>query len=195
LRNISKLAVVFALPALMLLSPVDAVFGTTMTRKALVQPLLLLLFGWALPRLFRLRGTALHAPAAVAAATLLVLFWMIPRSIDLTQIYFGASALFVASLFTAGFLLSRYFRLLPGVAKTAYALYFSSMIVALGFLYASQSTLLCSAYTLEQQHRFGEMLIPLGIGAYLLVLAFLTKWLIAPGHIARTRVQGVESRP
>ncbi len=117
---------------------------------------------------------ASYAPAAVAAATLVFLFWMIPRSIDLTQIYPSVNASYVISLFAAGCLLSHYLPLLPGVARVVYALYFSSMIVAFGLLYASQSTLLCSAYTLEDQHAFGWMLVPLGIVAYLVVLASIT---------------------
>ena len=119
-----------------------------------------------------------HAPAAVVAATLLLLFWMIPRSIDFTQSYSSANALFVISLFGTGLLLSHYLPLLPGVARVAYALYFSSMIVALGLLYACQSTLLCSAYTLEDQHAFGWMLVPVGLVAYLFVLVSMPRWLV-----------------
>ena len=105
---------------------------------------------------------------------------MIPRSIDLTQIYPSANSLYVISIFAAGFLLSYYLRLLPGVARVAYALYFSSMIVASGLLYAAQPTLLCSAYTLEDQHAFGWMLVPLGLVVYLLVLVAMTRWLVQP---------------
>ena len=166
------------LPALLLLPRIDAFFSATMPRKALVESLLLLLWGWAASRLCPGRRMASHAPSAVAAGTLLFLFWMIPRSIDLTQIYSGANALYVISFFAAGFLLSHYFSLLPGVARVAYALYVSSMIAALGLLYASQSTLLCSAYTLEDQHALGLMLVPLGFFAYLLVLASMTRWLV-----------------
>ncbi len=117
---------------------------------------------------------ASYASAAVGAATLVFLFWMIPRSIDLTQIYPSVNAIYVVSLFAVGCLLAHYLPLLPGVARVVYALYFSSMIVAFGLLYASQSTLLCSAYTLEDQHAFGWMLVPLGIVAYLVVLASIT---------------------
>ena len=130
---------------------------------------------------------AFHAPSAVVAATLLFLFWMIPRSIDLTQIYPSANALYVISLFAAGFLLSHYFPLLFGVARVAYALYFSSMIVAFGLLYASQSTLLCSAYTLEEQHAFGWMLVPLGLVAYLVVLVSMPRWLVQPVQPSESR--------
>jgi hypothetical protein len=59
----------------------------------------------------------------------------------------GEPHLYVINLFTAGFPLSHYFSLLHGIARVAYALYFSSMLAAFGLLHASQSTLLCSAYT------------------------------------------------
>ena len=181
MKSISRLRlVILLLPTLLLLPRIDAIFSATMPRKALGESLLLLLCGWAISRLCPWRRMASHAPSAVVAATLLFLFWMIPRSIDLTQIYPSANALYVISLFAVGFLLPHYWPLLPGVARVAYGLYFSSMIVAFGLLFASQSTLLCSAYTLEEQHAFGWMLIPLGLGAYLLVLAFMTRWLVQP---------------
>ncbi len=179
MKNISRLLAALLLPALLLLPRIDAVFSATMPRKALVESLLLLLCGGVASRFYRWRRAASHAPSALVAATLLLLFWMIPRSIDLTQIYPAANAIYVISLFAAGFLLRDYFPLLPGVAKAAYALYFASMIVAFGLLYAFQSTLLCSAYTLEQQHAFGKMLVSLGFVTYLLVLASLPRWLVA----------------
>jgi len=178
LKNICKLLIIALLPALLLLPRVDAVFSATMPRKALAESLLLLLGGWAASRLCPWRRWARQAPAAVAAATLLFLFWMIPRSIDFTQAYPSANALFVISLFATGLLLSHYLPLLPSVARVAYALYFSSMIVALGLLYACQSTLLCSAYTLEDQHAFGWMLVPVGLAAYLFALVSVPRWLV-----------------
>ncbi len=183
MKNISKPLAVSLLPAFLLLPRVDAVFSATMPRKALAESLLLLLCGCAVSRLCRWRSWAVHAPAAVVAATLLLLFWMIPRSIDFTQTYPSANALFVISLFATGLLLSHYLPLLPGVARVAYALYFSSMIVALGLLYACQSILLCSAYTLEDQHAFGWMLVPVGLAAYLFVLVSMPRWLVASAKV------------
>ena len=183
MRNIFRPAVVSVLPALLLLPHIDAIFSATMPRKALLEPLLLLLCGWAASRLLPGRRTASHAPAAVVVATLLLLFWMIPRSIDMTQIYLGANVLYVICLFAVGFLLSHYLPLLPGVAKVTYALNFSSMMVAFGLLYASQSTLLCSAFTLQDQHAFGWMLVSLGLVAYLIVLALTPRWLVPASEV------------
>ena len=175
MKNISKLPIVFLLPVALLLPRIDAMFGATMARKALAEPLLLLAAGWALSRFFFVsRQAVVIAPSVIVVATLLALFWMIPRSIDLTQIYLSVNALFVMSFFAAGLLFSRYLPLLSHVTRTTYALYFSSMFVALGLLYASQSTLLCSAFTLEDQHAFGWILVSLGLVAYLLVLASFT---------------------
>jgi hypothetical protein len=183
LKNIFRPSAVLILPALLLVPRVEAIFSATMPRKALVESVLLLLCGWAASRHSAGRRTSSYAPPAVVAATLLLLFWKIPRSLDLTQISYGANVLYVISLFCVGFLLSRYFPLLSGVAKAAYALYFSSMLVAFGLLYASQSTLLCSAFTLEDQHAFGWMLVAVGLVAYLCVLASLTRWLVPASDI------------
>jgi hypothetical protein len=185
LRNIFRPLLVLSAPVLLLLPRIDMAFSATMPRKALAEPLLLLFLGWVLSRLVPRSRTASYAPSAVAGATLLLLFWMIPRSIDLTQIYPDANSLYVFSLFGVGFLLSHYLPLLPGVARVVYALYFSSMIVALGLLYASQSTLLCSAFTLDDQHAFGRMVIALGVVTYLMVLASMMRWLTPPADSRR----------
>jgi len=176
-----------AVPVLLLLPRIDTTFSATMPRKALAEPLLLLFLGWVLSRLVPWWRTASYAPSAAAAATLLFLFWMIPRSIDLTQIYPDANVLYVFSLFGVGFLLSHYLSLLPGLARVVFALYFSSMIVAFGLLYASQSTLLCSAFTLEEQHAFGWMTVFLGIIGYLTILASMTRWLNSPASRPRSQ--------
>ena len=180
--NICGLLAILLVPALLLVPRIAAIFSATVPRKALGETLLLVLCGWAASGLCPWCRMASHAPSAVVAATLLLLFWMIPRSIDLTRIYPGANALYVISLFVVGFLLSRYLTLLPGVARVAFGLYFSSMIVALGLLYASQSTLLCSAFMLEDQHAFGRFLASLGLVAYLFNLASITRWLIPPSE-------------
>ena len=184
LKNIFRPLTVLAMPALLLAPRIDAAFSATMPRKVLAEPILLLFLGWVLSRLASRWRKASYAPSAVAVATLLLLFWMIPRSIDLTQIHPIMNGLYVFSLLIVGFLLSHYWPLLPGVAKVAYALYASSMIVALGLLYASLATLLCSAFTLEDQHAFGWMIILLGLFLYMLALASTTRWLkpSAPGR-------------
>lgn len=177
MKNIFRPLVVLTTPALLFAPRIDAAFSATMPRKALAEPILLLFLGWVLSCLVPYWRKTTYAPSAVAGATLLLLFWMIPRSIDLTQIYPAVNGLYVFSLFVAGFLLSHYWPLLPGVAKVAYALYASSMIVALGLLYASLHTLLCSAFTLEDQHAFGWMLILVGLFLYVLALVSTIRWL------------------
>jgi hypothetical protein len=42
----------------------------------------------------------------------------------------------------------------------------------------NKSTLLCSAYTLEDQHAFGKMLALLGLVVYALVLVSTPRWLV-----------------
>lgn len=177
--SIFKPLIILLLPAFLLIPRIDAVFSATMQRKALAEVLLLLFCGWLLSRVLP-RRPPWHAPSVVAAATLLFLFWMIPRSIDLTQLDAGANVLYVISIFAVAYLLSSYLPGLPSVIKVAYGLYVPSMIVALGLLYASQTTLLCSAFTLEDQHAFGRMIIALGIAVYLVVLASTPRWLTAP---------------
>lgn len=182
LKLIFRLLAIVPPSVLLALPRVDAMFSASMPRKALAEPLLLLLCGWLASRLCPWPRRSSHAPPAVAAATLLLLFWMIPRSLDLTQIEPHVNALFIISVFAVGILLSAYLPILPGVAKVAYALYLSSMMVAFGLIYAFQTTLLCSAFTLEDQHAFGRMLVALGLAAYLFILGSITRWLVPPSE-------------
>lgn len=178
------------LPLVLLLLPhIDAAFSATMPRKALAEPIFLFFLGWALSRLTPWWKAASFAPSAVVGATLMLMFWMIPRSIDLTQIYAEVNALYVFCLFAVGFGLSHYFPLLPGVARVVFTLYFSSMIVAVGLLYASLTTLLCSAFTLEDQHAFGWLLVPLGLGLYTLTLACIPRWLTSSAARRRSNLE------
>lgn len=190
MKNIFRLLLVLPALGLLLLPRIDATLSATMPRKALVEPIVLLFLGWAFSRLAPWRRTASYAPSAVVGATLMLMFWMIPRSIDLTQIYREVNSLYVFSLFAVGFLLSSYLPLLPAVARVVYALYFLSMIVALGLLYASLTTLLCSAFTLEDQHAFGWMLVPLGLALYMIVLVRMPRWLTSSVENRQIRILG-----
>jgi hypothetical protein len=174
LKNTFRLAVLLLPPMLVLLPPIDALFSAGMPQKALGEPLVLLFCGIAASGLWR--PSAALASAIVAGATLLLLFWMIPRSIDFTQIYAWANALYAFCLSAAGFLLASGFFLLPPVGRTLYSLYFCSMLVAVGVLYSSQTTLYCSAFTLQDQHDFGTVLFVLGLILYpLAVLSILLR--------------------
>jgi hypothetical protein len=159
------------------LPSIDVTFNATLPRKALAEPILLLVLGWVLSRVVPWWRTASYAPSAVAGATLLLLFWMIPRSIDLTQIYPDANSLYVLSLFTVGFLLSHYLPLLPGIARAVYALHFSSMIVALGLLYASLVTLCALPLRSKISTLSARCSFPLGLVLYLLALVSMPRWL------------------
>jgi len=188
-KAIYSLVPVLVLALLLLVPRIEAFFSTSMARKALAEPLLLLLCGWAASRPGVQRRSPVLAPSVLVAAAFLLLFWMIPRSIDLTQVQPGANALYVVSMAVAGFLFWGYFPLLSGVAKVASALYLSSMLAALGLLYAFQSTLLCSAFTLVDQHVFGWMLVALGFAAYLGAFASMARWLV-PGRQRHCRDDG-----
>jgi len=182
-RTFSLIAVV-ALAALALAPPVSGALDASMPRKALAEPAALLFLGAVAGWLSPGRPSAFLAPAGVAAGSALVVFWMIPRSIDETQIVPAASGLYAVCLFLSGALLSKCLPLLPRVARTAYALYVASMLVAVGLLYASQSTLWCSAYTIDDQHAFGRALTVVGGVLYVLVLAAIPGWLRQPNAAA-----------
>jgi hypothetical protein len=167
-----RLAALLLPPLLVLLPPVNALFSAGMPQKALGEPLVLLLCGSAASGFWRPSST--FAPAIVTGATLLLLFWMIPRSIDFTQIYAWTNALYAISLSAAGVLLATGFMMLPPIGRAIYSLYFCSMLVALGLLYSGQTTLYCSAFTLQDQHDFGTLLFAFGLVLYpLAVLSIL----------------------
>lgn len=177
-RISAKALAVLALPALMQAPQVDAFLSATMLRKLVAEQLVLVGCGCSAAWAFPPPGGRTFAPAGVAAATFVILFWMVPRSVDMTQIHPAARALYAASLFVAGYLYFVCLPRLPGVAVAAYGLYLSSMVVAVGVLYASQSTLWCSAYTLDIQHAFGRAFAGLGLAGYAVTLALIPRWLV-----------------
>ena len=176
-KTLFRILPVLALVALLVTAQADHIMSATMVRKAVLEPLLLLTAGYASARPTSGPWANAIAPAAVAAATLLIAFWMIPHSVDLTQIHASARVFFVLSLFAAGLLLSTYIPALPRVASVAYAIYSSSMIAAVGVLYASQTTLWCSAYTLDDQRRFGMTFAAFGFVGYGVIMFRLPRWL------------------
>jgi hypothetical protein len=185
LRNIYRVIALGGVNAALLLPQVNKALSITMVNKALVEPALLL--GYFASTLIPLRASKTLAPAGLAAGTFLIVLWMIPHSIDMTQIYAEANAGYVISLFVAGYLLATCLPAVPGVGVVIYALYMASMVVAVGVLYVFQTTLWCSAYTIDDQIDFGWSLTIVGVIAYVIILfsipaLFDDRRLDAAGH-------------
>lgn len=86
-------------------------------------------------------------------------FWMIPRSVDRIGTSELADQLMHANLLAAGLALSASRSLMPFVVRSAGAIYATSMIFALGMVYAHYSALLCGTFDLAQQRETGHWLL------------------------------------
>lgn len=159
--------------------PVDQYFDRSMVGKAVIQQFSHIALGMLtahLSRSFELREGYQKASGLVVF-TFIFLFWSIPLSVDLSEVYWWMDQLYHLSMFLGGFLLYRSFRGLPNIFKGAYGLFFSSMLVATAYVYRTKDTLLCSTYTLEDQHLYGKILFLVGLTLYMgTVFWIVFKW-------------------
>jgi len=147
-----------------------------MTGKALIQSFTQITLGLLLGRElrgFRLKDSSLKISALILF-TFLFIFWSIPRSVDLSEIYPELDHMYHLSMFLGGILLYKSLEGLHRIVKGAYGLLFSSMLVATALVYRWKNTLLCSTYTLEDQHTYGGYLLILGM----IIYAFVILWII-----------------
>ena len=170
----------FLLPLFLLtLPPLDDLLDSTMLGKSLIQPSLLVLLG----ALFAHRTKYLNLRegtqriVGLELFSFIVVFWTIPRSVDLSEVHWWMDQLHHLSMFCGGFLLYRSFPKLHPVVKSLYGMVMSSMLTTTGLVYTSKRTLLCSAYTLQDQVLYGKTVLVSGLALYaVVILMIMTRW-------------------
>lgn len=150
-------AVLVALP------PLAQWFSATMPRHQLIQLPVLLVLGAVAARRGRASASGGHpgdwGPALLTLAVGTVMFWMVPRSVDLAASNALADQLQHLSMFLAGAGFSRTLPPLSVVTRMALGIHGVAMLVAQGLVYTLYPGLICTAYTLQQQHSTGRILL------------------------------------
>ena len=146
---------------------IDIYLDSVMYRHLLIQIPSLILLGYLGGKRF-LKGSAptgiereLNARgfSGLIFFTGVLIFWMLPLSIDSTVSSDLRDNLMHICMLFAGIFLASSERTAPPVLKSAYEIYFTAMIIAMGNIYAVYSELICASYTLEQQHQTGYFLL------------------------------------
>ena len=146
---------------------IDIYLDSVMYRHLLIQIPFLILLGYMGGKRF-FKGSAptgiereLNARgfSGLIFFTGVLIFWMLPLSIDSTVSSDLRDNLMHMCMLFAGILLASSERTAPPVLKSAYEIYFTAMIIAMGNIYAVYSELICASYTLEQQHQTGYFLL------------------------------------
>ncbi len=166
---------VLILYLLVALPPLDDLLDSRMVGKAFLQTFSLIALGMLLARvsgLFRLKDNAERVSALIIFSFFFI-FWSIPRSVDLSELYTWADQLFHASMFAGGFLLYRGISGLPKLVKGVYGILFSSMLTSTAMVYKWKNVILCSTYTLYDQHMYGKVLLVFGLSLYISVILWI----------------------
>lgn len=141
----------------------------TMPRHQVVQlPLMFasgVLLALAFPRA-AIRDAAWELAAFIFVMGSLI-FWMLPRSIDWAVIDAAFNRVMHANMAAAGFLCVAAMRHAPLEMRIAFLGMIAAMLLATGLALRSFDILLCSSFTVSQQHETGFWLA--GIGLTLLI--------------------------
>jgi len=157
------------------LPPVDDFLDSRMVGKAFFQNFFLIASGMLMAHkteIFPFKDNPERASGLIIFS-FIFLFWSIPRSIDLSEIHWWIDQLNHLSMFAGGFILLRSLKGLPTVAKGVYGILFSSMLTATAMVYRWKKVILCSTYTLEDQHLYGKVLLIFGIALYTSVILWI----------------------
>ena len=144
--------------------PTDPLLDGSMVGKAVLQQFLHIGLGLLLGRYWRrfYFKKGYQRASGLITFTFLIVFWSIPISVDLSEVHEWMDQLYHVSMLLGGFLLHRSFKGLPDVFRGAYGLLFSSMLISTGYVYKTKSVLLCSTYSLEDQHTYGRVVLFFG---------------------------------
>jgi len=167
-------ALIFLLYLLITL-PLDSFLDSRMVGKAFVQTFSLIGLGILLGHstsLFTLKDNPERISGLILFSFLFI-FWSIPRSVDVSELYEWADQIYHLSMFAGGFILQRSLPSLPKLVKGVFGLLFSSMLTATAMVYRWKSVILCSTYTLYDQHLYGKVLLIFGLGLYGLVVIWI----------------------
>jgi len=178
-----KRTVWHALAAAILINPfVDPHFDREMARQMLLQIPALFWIGFSLGSRNSERNHFCD-PNGLSGLVFLVgtvAFWFTPRSLDMAVIFDPVDQLMHLNFLVAGFLFAGSVRRMGSIIKIAAGIYALSMVLAMGMLYLTYDSLLCTTYTIEQQKEVGRMLIFAFFPLFFIFFVFASRLLFRP---------------
>lgn len=149
--------------------PANSWFSLTMPRhQALQLPILAGMGALAATRFKTLAIRDLSSQLSLLIGILASLtFWMLPRSIDLAVVFPSFNRLMLVNMLVAGFFCVVVFRTLALEIRILFLGMVAAMLLATGFALRAITVLLCSAYSISQQHETGLALVAYGAVIFL----------------------------
>ncbi len=159
--------------------PLNHWLSQTMPRHQLIQLPLMLVIGLFIGYQNKnINITNLPWGIAILILALFsLMFWMLPRSIDLTVVYPWFNRVMHLHIVGVGFFISLVFRNIMFEVQMAFLLMLSAMLIATGAVLKTFAILLCSSFTIEQQHETGLYLLSFGILLFVVTLFLFFKGL------------------
>lgn len=106
-----------------------------------------------------------------------LIFWMLPRSIDLAVIHPWFNRTMHVHMVATGFAIAITLRNMPFELKIAFPGMLAGMLIATGASLRAFTILLCSSFTIEQQHETGFWLMAIGVAVFLGTAVFFVRGL------------------
>lgn len=163
---------------LIILPPVAIQLESTMTGHMLIQFPLLIIAGYWIGSVLKLRIPSICLYIGGIPGLLLIiftlLFWMIPRSLDhaLTSSSMEI-AKFATLTFLVGVPLGVGWHKLGFIIRGFVWIHLISMIFLMGWLYATSPIRICNQYLIDQQRLAGLILLGLGVAVVLYHIAIM----------------------
>lgn len=104
-----------------------------------------------------------------------LIFWMLPRSIDLAVIHPWFNRIMHLHMVATGFAIAITLRNMPFELKIAFPGMLAGMLIATGASLRAFTILLCSSFTIEQQHETGMWLMLIGVAVFLGTAVFFIR--------------------
>ena len=165
--------------------PMNEWFSETMSRHQLLQLPVMIVLGAASALTLNCKtvNVVSWGIAILIFIAASVVFWMLPRSIDLAVIHPLFNRVMHFNMMLVGFLLAPVLRGMVFEIRILFIGMMSVMLLATGFALKTFDVLLCSSFTIQQQHETGFYLILVGFSLFVITVVIFFKGL-NPGNIA-----------
>lgn len=186
----------FFLLAVLIAWPANAWFSLTMPRhQALQLPIMAGMGALAATRFktLTIRGLSLQLSLLIGMLASLT-FWMLPRSIDLAVVFPSFNRLMLANMLVVGFFCVVVFRALAWEIRILFQGMVAAMLLATGFALRAITVLLCSAYSVSQQHETGLALAAYGAAIFLTTVVSVFRGLGTRNAEAKRENAGEKTR-
>lgn len=168
---ISKILYVL-ITLMILVSPLEAYFQSTMSRLMLIQMPVFIFMGFIAGKNIKITNNTWNYLGFSGLIFFMasLTFWMLPHSFD--EIIFNPHMKYTMylNMLMAGFLLEKSLFNTNFIINIIFCTYFLAMLSSMGILYINSKFLICGAFTIDQQWVLGRNLLFASLVLFILML-------------------------